>query len=73
MAKHAVHGEVNLTDLSVIRSHFYFHVEFYSLFYLPLSLCLLSQQARIWHRLPISWLPTGCYPEPHLLHCDCTL
>lgn len=31
------------------------------------------QQARIWHRLPISWLPTGCYPEPHLLHSDCTL
>lgn len=22
------------------------------------------QQARIWHRHPISWLPTGCYPEP---------
>ncbi|XP_025759901.1 cyclin-T2 isoform X7 [Oreochromis niloticus] len=23
-----------------------------------------SNQARIWHRLPISWLPTGCYPAP---------
>ncbi|XP_054644064.1 cyclin-T2-like isoform X2 [Dunckerocampus dactyliophorus] len=31
-----------------------------------------SNQARIWHRHPISWLPTGCYPAPPLLHFDCT-
>lgn len=28
------------------------------------SFSLLLQQARIWHRLPIIWLPTGCYPVP---------
>lgn len=44
MAKHAVHGEVNLTDLSVIRSHFYLHVEFYSLLSLSLSVYFHSKQ-----------------------------
>lgn len=61
-------------SLSIKYLHHCFPLFFFSL--ITFSLFVFSshpQQARIWHRLPISWLPTGCYPVPHLLHCDCTL